>query len=196
MPSSEGELTSRLRQQALLAEIGRRALSNLEFDGLLEEACRLTALGLGIRFCKVLEYLPDENRLLVRAGVGWHEGVVGRVTIGADLESPAGYALHTGKAVISNRLSTEQRFRTPSLLREHGVERAANVILLGEGPPYGVLEVDSEASGAFTEHDIDFLQGVANLLGVALERRQAENELRELNETLEQRIQAEVANRR
>jgi signal transduction histidine kinase/CheY-like chemotaxis protein len=196
MKSSEDELTIRLRQQALLAEIGRRALSDLGFDALLEEACRLTALGLGVHFCKVLEFLPDQGRLLVRAGVGWHAGVVGRATIGADLDSPAGYALHTGKPVISNRLSTERRFRTPALLREHGVERAMNVILLGEGRPYGVLEADSEGSGAFTEHDIDFLQGVANLLGVALERRRAENELRELNASLEQRVEQEVVDRR
>jgi signal transduction histidine kinase len=193
---SEDELTTRLRQQALLAEIGRRALSDLGFEALLDEASRLTALGLKVRFCKVLEFLPDQNRLLVRAGVGWRDGVVEHATIGADLDSPAGYALHTGKPVITNRLSTEHRFRTPALLREHGVERAANVILLGEGRPYGVLEADSESSGAFTEPDIDFLQGVANLLGVALERRRAETELRELNSTLEQRIEQEVSDRR
>jgi signal transduction histidine kinase/CheY-like chemotaxis protein len=196
MPSSEGELASRLRQQALLAEIGRRALSGLGFEALLEEACRLTALGLNIRFCKALEFLPDQGRLLVRAGVGWHEGVVGHATVGADLDSPAGYALHTGKPIISNRLSTEQRFRTPDLLKQHGVERAANVILLGNGRPYGVLEADSEGDGAFTEHDVDFLQGVANLLGVAFEHRQAEDELRQLNATLEQRVEEEIADRR
>jgi signal transduction histidine kinase/ActR/RegA family two-component response regulator len=196
MSSDVDELTIRLRQQALLAEIGRRALSDLEFDALLEEACRLTALGLDIRFCKVLQYLPDQNSLLVRAGVGWHEGVVGHAVIGAELDSPAGYALHTGKPVISNQLSTEQRFRTPGLLIDHGVQRAANVILLGEGRPYGVLEVDSESDGAFTEHDIDFLQSVANLLGIALERRQAEEELRQLNATLEQRVEQEIAERR
>ena len=156
----------------------------------------MTALGLKVRFCKVLEFLPDQNRLLVRAGVGWREGVVGHATLGADLDLPAGYALHTGKPVITNRLSAEHRFRTPALLTEHGVERAANVILLGEGRPYGVLEADSERSGAFTEHDIDFLQGVANLLGVALERRRAETELRELNVTLEQRVEQEVSDRR
>jgi signal transduction histidine kinase len=193
---SEDELATRLRQQALLAEIGRRALSDLGFEALLDEASRLTALGLKVRFCKVLEFLPDQNRLLVRAGVGWRDGVVGHATIGADLDSPAGYALHTGKPVITNRLSTEHRFRTPALLSEHGVERAANVILLGDGRPYGVLEADSESSGAFTEPDIDFLQGVANLLGVALERRRAETALRELNSTLEQRIEQEVSDRR
>jgi signal transduction histidine kinase/ActR/RegA family two-component response regulator len=190
------ELEARLHQQALLAEIGRRALSSADPDILLEEAARLTALGLSIRYAKILEYLPDQNGLLVRAGVGWHPGVVGTAVIGADLTSPAGYALHTGKSVISNNLSDETRFSTPELLLEHGVVRAANVILLGEGRPFGVLEVDSEEPGSFSEHDIDFLQGVANVLGVALERHRAETELRQLNETLESRVEAALAERR
>jgi signal transduction histidine kinase/ActR/RegA family two-component response regulator len=195
-PPTRAELEARLQQQALLAEIGRRALADPAPDILLGEAARLTALGLRTRYCKVLEYLPDRNRLLVRAGVGWHAGVVGHATIGAELDSPAGYALHTGKPVISNNLSSEHRFRTPTLLLEHGVVRAANVILLGEGCPFGVLEVDSEEPGAYSEHDIDFLQGVANLLGIALKRSQAEAALRELNETLESRVEAAVAERR
>ena len=193
---TRAELEARLHQQALLAEIGRRALTDPTPDVLLGEAARLTARGLRAQYSKVLEYLPDRNRLLVRAGVGWHAGVVGHATIGADLESPAGYALHTGKPVICNNLPSESRFRTPTLLLEHGVIRAANVILLGRGRPFGVLEVDSEEPGAYSEHDIDFLQGVANLLGVALERSRAEVELRELNETLESRIEAAVTERR
>jgi signal transduction histidine kinase/CheY-like chemotaxis protein len=190
------QLEAKLRQQALLAEFGRRALADSNFEQVLEEAARITALGMQVRFCKVLEFLPDRNRFLVRAGVGWHKGVVGHVTIGAELNSPAGYALHTGKPVISNHLLTEDRFSTPELLVEHGVQRAINVILLGAGPAYGVLEVDSETPGAFTEHDIDFLQAVANLLGLALERRRAEDGLRQINETLEQRVEAEIAERR
>ena len=31
-------------------------------------------------FCKVLEYLPENGRLLVRAGVGWQDNVVGVVS--------------------------------------------------------------------------------------------------------------------
>ncbi len=186
----------RLRQQALLAEFGRRALGDVTFTNLLDEATRMTSLGMGVRFCKVLEYLPSENQFLVRAGVGWHEGVVGHARLGAELSSPAGYALHTGKPVISNRLQDEDRFKTPELLLEHGVRRALNVILLGDSHPFGVLEVDSEAPGLFTEHDIDFLQAVANLVGLALDRRRAEDALRRINETLEQRVEAEVAERR
>ena len=195
-PATRDELEARLRQQALLAEFGRRALGDVTFANLLAEATRMTALGMGVRFCKVLEYLPDENQFLVRAGVGWHDGVVGHARLGAELSSPAGYALHTGKPVISNHLPDEDRFKTPKLLLEHGVCRALNVILLGDSHPFGVLEVDSDGPGAFTEHDIDFLQAVANLVGLALDRRRAEDALRQINETLEQRVEAEVAERR
>src|SRR6185503_432429 len=126
----------------------------------------------------VMEFLPAEIRLVVRAGVGWEKGVVGHATVGADLASPAGYALRTGKPVISNHLENEQRFRTPELLARHGIRRAMNVILQGDGSPYGVLEVDSRSEGEFTERDISFLQGAANLLGMAIERQRMEQSLR------------------
>src|SRR5215218_671054 len=58
--------------------------------------------------------------------------------IGANLESPAGFAFHTGRPVISNHLHHETRFRTPELLAEHGVRRALNVIMSGEGEAFGV----------------------------------------------------------
>jgi two-component sensor histidine kinase len=168
----------RIRQQEILAELGVLALQGAGFLDLLNQTARLTAEGMEAEFCKVLEYMPAENRFLVRAGVGWHVGIVGVATVGADLESPSGFALRTGKPVISNHLENEQRFRTPELLLEHGIRRAMNVILQGDGSPYGVLEVDSRSDGEFSEHDIAFLQGAANILGMALERQRYENRLK------------------
>ena len=171
-------LQQRIRQQEILAELGVVALQGKPFLELLNETVRLTAEGMNAEFCKVLEYLPADNRLLVRAGVGWHEGIVGKATVGADLESPSGFALRTGKPVISNHLENEQRFRTPELLVEHGIRRAMNVILQGDGSPYGVLEVDSRSEGEFSQNDIAFLQGAANILGMAIERRRYEQRLK------------------
>jgi two-component sensor histidine kinase len=170
-------LHQRIRQQELLAELGVLALQGTNFIGMLNHTARMTAEGLGAEYCKVLEYLPAENRLLVRAGVGWDEGVVGSATVGADLASPAGYALRTGKPVISNHLENEQRFRTPELLVEHGIRRAMNVILQGDGSPFGVLEVDSKSEGEFGEHDVAFLQGAANILGMAIEQQHYQRKL-------------------
>ena len=171
-------LRVRIRQQELLAELGVLALQGTDFIGMLNHTARMTAEGLGAEYCKVLEYIPAENRLLVRAGVGWNEGVIGSASVGADLASPAGYALHTGKPVISNHLENEQRFRTPELLVEHGILRAMNVILQGDGRPFGVLEVDSRSEGEFGEHDVAFLQGAANILGMAIEQQQYQRKLK------------------
>ena len=170
-------LQQRIRQQEILAELGVVALQGKPFLELLNETVRLTAEGMNAEFCKILEYLPADNRLLVRAGVGWHEGIVGNATVGADLESPSGFALRTGKPVISNHLENEQRFRTPELLMEHGIRRAMNVILQGDGSPYGVLEVDSRSEGEFSQHDIAFLQGAANILGMAIEQQHYQRKL-------------------
>ena len=164
-------LRQRIRQQQLLAELGVLALQGASFLDMLNHTARMTAEGLGAEYCKVLEYIAADNRFLVRAGVGWGEGVVGIATVGADLASPAGFALRTGKPVISNHLENEERFRTPQLLIEYGIRRAMNVILQGDGSPYGVLEVDSQSEGEFGEHDITFLQGAANILGMAIEQQ-------------------------
>src|SRR5215213_4981112 len=190
-------LHQRIRQQEILAELGVTALQGADFDKLLAETARLTAEGLRAEFCKVLEHLPSENRLLVRAGVGWDEGIVGTASIGADLASPAGFALRTGKPVISNHLEREDRFRTPELLARNGIRRAMNVILQGDGKPFGVLEVDSQSEGEFDGHDIAFLQGAANLLGMAIERQRIEASLRAAvaqRETLLQEVDHRVKN--
>jgi two-component sensor histidine kinase len=170
-------LRLRIRQQELLAELGVLALQRTSFSDLLDHTAQMTAEGLDAEYCKIMEYIPADKRLLVRAGVGWGEGVVGNATVGADLDSPAGYALQTGKPVISNHLENEERFRTPELLAEHGIRRAMNVILQGDGLPFGVLEVDSQSEGEFSEHDIAFLQGAANILGMAIEQQQYQRKL-------------------
>ena len=175
---TERALQQRIRQQEILAELGVLALQGTGFGQLLQETSRLTAEGLNAEFCKVLEFIPDDNLFRVRAGVGWDAGIVGVATVGADLASPAGFALRTGKPTISNHLENEERFRTPELLQRHGIHRAMNVILQGDGRPFGVLEVDSRAENEFVETDVTFLQGAANILGMAIERERHERALK------------------
>ncbi|WP_336491056.1 sensor histidine kinase, partial [Methylobacterium nigriterrae] len=90
----------------------------------------------------------------------------------------------------------ESRFRTPKVLEEHGIKRAINVIIRGESEPFGVLEVDSPTEGRFTEADVAFLQGFANLLGGAIDRQRAEEALQQSEARLQQALaQQEVLTR-
>jgi two-component sensor histidine kinase len=176
-----GEAEERLlRQRAKLADFGLLAVEGADLDELLREAAVEAGRSLNVNFIKVLEYLPDEKCLLVRAGVGWDEGVIGRARVGADLESPAGYALQTGRPVIANDLHKEERFRIPALLRAHGVKSAANVIIRSKATIFGVLEADSRDPREFTDDDVKFLQGYATLLAFAIEQAR----LSELNAQL------------
>ncbi len=167
-------LDQRIRQQELLSDLGVMALQGGTVDELLTSTVRLVAEGLQSEFCKVLEFVQAEDCFTLRAGVGWGPDVVGVAKVGADLASPAGFALRTGKPVISNHLGNEQRFRTPELFARYGILRAINVILRGDSTPFGVLEVDSRSDGDFTEQDIPFLQGAANILGMAIERERSQ----------------------
>ena len=174
-----GQLHYRLRQQSVLAAFGIEALRARDLDPMLQRATELCAEGMRSRFCKFLEYRPDRDTLLVRTGVGWGEGVIGSTEMRTDLGSPAGFALQTGLGVISNHLDREERFRTPQFMADHGIRRAINVIVEASGQRYGVLEVDSTDEGQFEEADLAFMQGFANLIGVAIERQEAERRLAE-----------------
>jgi len=187
-------------QQSALAAFGEKAGAALDLDEALTAAARMVADTLQVTHAKVLEWLPDQERLLVRAGVGWAEGVVGHRTIGADIASPAGYALKSGEPVISNDLDTEERFRVPRLMHEAGVKSAVNAIIRSRETLFGVIEADSREPRHFTETDIRFLQGAANLLGLAIDRhrlgeanialaRHRETLLRELRHRVRNNVQ-------
>ena len=181
-PLTRDELRYRLQQQSLLGEFGRTAMQTRDFRKILQRATELCSSGLQAPFVKVLEYEPDEKRLIVRAGVGWAPGTIDTVSLAADIGSPAGYAYQTGESVISNHLEADTRFRTPQLLADHGIRRAINVLIEkgGEGKAFfGVLEVDSADPGQFDQDDANFLAGFAGLLGIAIERQQADAGLQE-----------------
>lgn len=172
---SPDELALRLQQQQLVADFGLYALSLGSSQRLLDEVTRVAAEGLQTRYAKVLQFRPVVNDLLIVAGIGWHAGVVGHGTLGSGLDSPAGFALHTGQPTIANHLTQEQRFRMPALLAEHGVQSAINVVIeTSKGKPFGVLEADSSRRDEFIAADTVFLQSLANVLAAALERVEVE----------------------
>jgi two-component sensor histidine kinase len=155
------------RQQAALAVFGSFALAESDLGTVLTEAARVCAEGLDVPFCKVWRYREVENDLLFEAGVGWREGVIGRVVSRADESSPEGRAFVTGKPVICGTLCTESNFMLPSFYAEYGIVSSVDVIIRKEGQPYGVLEVDSPVQHDYEQHDIDFLTGFANVLAEA-----------------------------
>ena len=69
-----------------------------------------------------MELDADNVTLKVRAGVGWQTGVVGGVTVKAEVGSSEGYALQTGQPAISANIDTEIRFRYAEFIKAAGVK--------------------------------------------------------------------------
>ncbi len=178
-----------------MAKFGHFALESEKLDDILNEACRLVGDALGTDLSKVVEVLPDRDTLLVRAGVGWQPGVVGFKTKPIDPTSSEGYALHTGKPVISVDEGAEYRFTYADFLKSHGVKAIVNVPIPGlrGRQAFGLLQVDSRVPRAFNEADIQFLTGYANLLASAVDRLLVFDNIQDANRELERRVALRIA---
>lgn len=164
--------------QELLARLAIACMSvHATEQHLLAEAAHVAAEALGAPFSLVAEHLPDEGRLLIRAGTGWREGTVGTEMLDADIGSPAGFAMRTEQAVVCANVEDDPVFTIPPLLRRHHVRRIATVVVRGEGAPFGIIQVGRADAGSFAAGQLEFLEMVGAILGAALERRRAERQL-------------------
>lgn len=181
---AEFDLRQTLFRQESVAQLSQLALATTDQQQLLDQVVRRTAESLDVELCKVLELLPDGDSLLLRAGVGWRQGLIGRATVSAGLHSQAGYTLASHGPVIVEDLRTETRFSGPPLLTDHGVISGMSVIIQDMDRPYGVLGVHTPQPRLFTKKDLDFLQAVANILAQAIRRKHAEDAVAEREQRL------------
>lgn len=177
---AEEALGAYARRQAVVAGIGRLALTGGELKDLFAEAVSLVEQTLGVEYCEVLELLPDGDALILRAGIGWKEEyAVGRATVSAGIESQAGFTLLSDEPVVVEDLRTDARFSGPPLLHEHEVVSGISVIIRGRDRHYGVMGAHTTSVRKFALDEVNFLSTVANVLAEAIDRKHAEDEVRQ-----------------
>jgi len=171
----ENELRSRARQQEALAQLGERALAEPDLDRLLNDAVSTVALTLSVDFVKILELLPGDTELLLRAGFGWKTNLVGSVVTSTIPNSHAGFTIASGTPVVTEDYAAETRFEIASYLTDHKCASGVTVKIAGrDGRAYGILGVCTRNRRHFGPQDISFIAAVANLLAGAIQRRQLE----------------------
>ncbi len=175
--ATEQQLNMRAQQHAAIARLGQLALSSDSIQHIMDEAVRQIADTLDVTHNSVCEILPDKNALLLRAGVGWPEGIIGKAWVSADIETQVGYTLSVNRPVILENLREEGRFKGSPLLHEHGLVSGASVVIHGFEGPWGVLAAHTQEQRHFREDDINFLQAVANVISMSIERHRQEDAL-------------------
>lgn len=157
-----------LHQQSAIARFGTFALGQSDLMVILTEAARVCAEGLSVPYCKICRYRETENDLLVIAGYGWEEGILGHIVSAADTSSPHGRAFTTGEPVICEDIRAHHGYDLPPFYADHGIISTIDVVIKGSGKPYGVLEIDNDTQHTYDDHDINFLTGFANILAEAV----------------------------
>lgn len=191
---SRDQLEARARQQAAVAHFGQRALADLPLEQLIDEVVQVTAETLEVPLGALLHLTPDQRQLRLEAAEGWPRERVGVAHIEAGRGSHAGYTLMSGQPVVLEDLASETRFAASPLLREAGVMSGIAVAVAGSvDGPWGALQAYAREPRRFSEDDISFMQAMANTLAAAIKRYRTEQQLRELNETLEQRVAERTA---
>src|ERR671915_140469 len=172
------EVATRARQQATVAELGQRALAGLPLDELIGEAVENVARELGTDYVSVLELTGDRRGLLIRAGHGLPDGVLGGVLPTTRDELP-GYTLDSQGPLVVEDFATDTRFGPSPLQRDLEIVSAMAAPIGTRGGRFGVLGVSSRAPHRFSPDDAFFLQAIANVVGAAAERARADELVRD-----------------
>ena len=193
----------RARQQAAVAYLGQQALTETDLSALMDKAAVLIAQTLDVDYCQLLQLLPSSHAFLLRAGVGWGPGLVGKATVTASARSQAGYTLLIGQPTIVEDLRVETRFSEAPLLHNHRAVSGVTVIVPGNrglgrnwgeqaepantssSPAWGVLGVHTNQERVFSQDDVYFVEAIANVLAAAIERIRSQERLQMMERAIE-----------
>ena len=186
--SQTGTLENRACRQRALTALRQRALQSRDLAALLNDGVSKVVSLLNVPFCEVLELQPDEQSLLLRAGAGWREGLVGHATVTACRRSHGGLTLVSAGPVLIQHPINEGRFPGSTLLSAHGIMSGVSVVIRGRGKPYGVLGAYAQTSREFADDDVFFVQAVADTIAATVQRTALEEELLIISDRERQRI--------
>jgi PAS domain S-box-containing protein len=164
--------TAREQRQAAIADLGREALTGSDAQTLTERAVALVAETLALPFVRVLEANDDQHTFMVRASMGWDSEVLESVAADDGMEH-ARYTLRTNQPHVVEDFGTETRFAAPQALLDHGIVSGVSAVIRGRRRPWGVLDALTNERRRFENEDVYFMRSVANVLGLAIEAREA-----------------------
>lgn len=158
----------RLAQQKAVARFGSFALSESDLGKVLDDAVGIAAEVLDVPLAKILQFSDTADHLVLRAGIGWADGLVGHGVVGIERSSQAGFTLLANQPVIVTDLLTETRFNGPPLLHDHEVRSGISVVIRGSSVrPFGVFGIHTTELRDFDQTDAQFLQSLANIVASA-----------------------------
>jgi len=173
---AERALHDRAARESSLTALGRQAVEDSDPSALFAVAVAVAVDFLPLDLCDVIEVLPGGETGRLRESFGRPpDRRGGPLQVGAGTE--AAFALRSSDTVLIADTAHERRFSVPQPLLDAGMRSGVVARIGGRGRAFGVLAAHSLRPDAFDVDDAAFVQSVANVLGSAIGRRQAEEQL-------------------
>lgn len=172
----EERLVRRAEQRQTLTRLTDVALRSQTLAALLSELVASVARTLEVEACTVIELSPRQDSLTVIAAAGCREHIGGFTP--AMTATMWGHTLDEDRTVIVENYATETRFGAPAILADPGVASSLSAIIVGREQRFGILSAYGTHPRTFDEDQVAFLQDVASLITVAIERLRSEERSR------------------
>ncbi|NYZ11460.1 response regulator [Azospirillum sp. RWY-5-1] len=172
-----GVLAERARQQKLVADLGREALGDGGAEVLLSTVPALVATAFGADAVGIFTASDEAMEMRLLEGFGWDR------PDGADRPVPGDPSSHVGQVFWSRQPLVVGDFaadrRVPGGPPLPGVASGIGVAFGGDDANRpSVLALYSRQPGRFSDDDLEFVQAVANILGLAVERAAIQDKVR------------------
>ena len=175
---AEDELVRRIGEQAAVAELGQRALAGVEAHLLAKQAVLIVTTALHCQHTMVLGGGSDSAAMMLRAGSGWPAGTVGFAQVNAGPRSLLAFLGRFPLPLSCEDSSREDRFDVPALFLDHEVQSFACAAIRARDRIFGVLGACFDQTRGASQGDLQFLQSLANILAVAVDRSSSDEALR------------------
>jgi GAF domain-containing protein len=185
-----GDLRRRADQLTLIAEVSKSLTSTLDMRELMRDAASLIHDRFGYPFVHV--FSVHQNRRLIEYVAGSGKRARSLEGYAIDLDQAEGMialAARTGETLLSNDVSTDERYR-PSPLPPRNTRSELAVPLKFNNQVIGLLDIQSDKGNAFSEDDRFLFEAVADSIASAMRnadlyrsehwRRQVADSLREV----------------
>ena len=174
---TESLLRARAGQQSMLAELAQRALVGTDLAILRDEVVSMVAQALQLDYIHIFELLPDTDTLLLKTAMGWPPELIDNFSLDIQADLDLNHTFQTKTPLMVTDFDTQLQFGPPALPGSRRVAGGLSVVIQGRRDKFGVLGGYTTGQRLFTEDDIHFLQAIANILGMAAERKQGEAQI-------------------
>jgi signal transduction histidine kinase/ActR/RegA family two-component response regulator len=172
----ETELRARALRQTAVAAVAKAALAGTEVDDVAREMVELLAETLDADLVEILERIPENGTWARLAGKGWAKPVLA-IFDAADV--PRSALVVTSGVIEAEDIANDSRFEHDAGLHANGVRGSLLNRVAGRlDLQFGLIGVYSRTPRRFSTDEIAFIGSLADVLGITVERKRLEAELR------------------